>query len=187
MNGKPSDIRFSYGCLDFASMCKHVAAVLYGVGARLDRSPELLFRMRAVDENELLASLDGAVPAATLPGERVLEGEDVAALFGLNMAGSDGMDAKIGGRLLHPVPESDADASMPPKQTAGRSRPMSPKKVSPAAPSAPAEGTQPRVPTTIAGPRKTTAGKSVVTQRSKPGRLGNMQNEAPKVARPPPP
>ena len=38
-------------------MCKHIAAVLYGVGARLDENPELLFRLRAVDETELLSEL----------------------------------------------------------------------------------------------------------------------------------
>jgi len=179
---KPSDIKFSCSCLDFASMCKHVAAVLYGVGARLDRSPELLFRMRAVDESELLASLDSAMPDATLPGERVLAGEDVAALFGLDIAGSDDVDAKIGGRLSHPLPVSDAAATSPPKQTAGRSRPMSPKKMSPAVPSAPAKGAHPHVSTEIVGPRRPAVGKSVVTQRSKPCTLGNMQNETPKVA-----
>src|SRR5271163_415228 len=46
---KPAEIRFSCSCPDHASMCKHVAAVLYGVGARLDAQPELLFRLRAVD------------------------------------------------------------------------------------------------------------------------------------------
>jgi uncharacterized Zn finger protein len=96
---KPSDIRFSCSCPDSAAMCKHVAAVLYGVGARLDRSPELLFRMRAVDENDLLTDLDGAMPAATLPAERVLVDEDVSALFGIDMAGSDDIDAKVGSSL----------------------------------------------------------------------------------------
>src|SRR6476646_1281293 len=47
---KPMDIRFSCSCPDSASMCKHVAAVLYGVGSRLDEKPELLFRLRSVDE-----------------------------------------------------------------------------------------------------------------------------------------
>ncbi len=178
---KPSDIKFSCSCLDFASMCKHVAAVLYGMGARLDRSPELLFRMRAVDESELLASLDIAMPAATFPGERVLAGDDVAALFGLDIAGSDDM-GKIGGRLSHPPPVGDAAASLPSKQTAGRSRPMSPKKMPPAVPSAPTDGAQLRVPKTTAGPRKTAAGKSVVIQRSKSGTLGDMQDETPRVA-----
>ena len=53
---------FSCSCPDSASMCKHVAAVLYGVGSRLDEQPELLFRLRAVDHSELVADLDTAVP-----------------------------------------------------------------------------------------------------------------------------
>ncbi len=52
----PSEIKLSCSCPDWADMCKHVAAVLYGVGARLDEKPELLFVLRGVDENELLAS-----------------------------------------------------------------------------------------------------------------------------------
>ena len=192
---KPSDIRFSCSCLDFALMCKHVAAVLYGVGARLDRSPELLFRMRAVDENDLLAGLDSAMPASTLPGERVLAGDDVAALFGLDMAGSDSMDAKIGGSLLQPLAMSDAStASLPQTQIAGRSRSMPPKKTSPVAPSAPTKGARPRVSTTVVGPTvvgppaKMAAGRSVAALRFKPDTLGKTQaeprspDETPKVA-----
>src|SRR5580700_3520444 len=45
----PADIRFSCSCPDYAMLCKHAAAVLYGVGARLDEQPELLFRLRAVN------------------------------------------------------------------------------------------------------------------------------------------
>jgi len=176
---KPSDIRFSCSCLDFASMCKHVAAVLYGVGARLDRNPELLFRMRAVDENDLLADLGDAIPTSKLPGERVLAGEDVSALFGLDMAGPDGMDTGTGGSLLHPLPARDASTiPSPSKQTAGQSRPMSPKKTSPAATSAPTKGAQPRVPTTVAEPRaKAAAGSSIAAQRSKPNTQGKTQAE----------
>jgi uncharacterized Zn finger protein len=85
---KPKEIRFSCSCPDYASMCKHVAAALYGVGARLDHKPELLFRLRAVDESELIASIDVALPVSkkgTAP-DRVLEGGDLSALFGLEMA-----------------------------------------------------------------------------------------------------
>ena len=178
---KPSDIRFSCSCLDYASMCKHVAAVLYGVGARLDRSPELLFRMRAVDESELLASLDIALPAATLPEERVLAGQDIAALFGLDMAGSADME-KTGGRLSQSPHVGDDAASSSPKQTAGRSRPKSPKKVAPAASSPPAKGAQPHVPTAIVGPRQTAGGKTVAARRSKPGTPDTTENAAPEAA-----
>ena len=85
---KPSEIRFSCSCPDAALMCKHVAAVLYGVGSRLDEQPELLFRLRAVDHSELVADLDTAVPLSkTAPvAGRVLETEDISALFGLDMA-----------------------------------------------------------------------------------------------------
>ncbi len=88
---KPSEIRFSCSCPDFASMCKHVAAVLYGVGARLDQEPELLFRLRAVDGGDLVAVIDAALPASADPpaGGRVLKDSDAAALFGLEIAGSE--------------------------------------------------------------------------------------------------
>jgi uncharacterized Zn finger protein len=84
---KPAEIRFSCSCPDYASMCKHVAAVLYGVGARLDKQPELLFQLRAVDEKDLVAHIDTALPAAKqapVPG-KVLDGDDLSALFGLDM------------------------------------------------------------------------------------------------------
>ena len=88
---KPLEIRFSCSCLDSASMCKHVAAVLYGIGSRLDEKPELLFRLRSVDEKDLVANLDPAVPLSkTAPAAgRLLEVEDVSALFGLDMAGEE--------------------------------------------------------------------------------------------------
>jgi uncharacterized Zn finger protein len=84
----PEEIELSCSCPDWADMCKHVAAVLYGLGARLDERPELLFALRGVDATELLARagqdlpLKGAAPDAT----KVLEDGDVAALFGLEMA-----------------------------------------------------------------------------------------------------
>ena len=61
---KPSEIRFSCNCPDYASMCKHVAAALYGVGARLDAEPILLFRLRAVNENDLVAGIGKVLPMA---------------------------------------------------------------------------------------------------------------------------
>jgi hypothetical protein len=69
-------------------MCKHVAAVLYGIGARLDRQLELLFELNQVDETKLIAKAgDGLRLSAKTPdaGKR-LEGEDLAAVFGLEIA-----------------------------------------------------------------------------------------------------
>jgi uncharacterized Zn finger protein len=81
----PSSIRFTCSCPDYAIMCKHVAATMYGVGARLDRSPELLFTLRRVSADELLASALSELPAKPSPG-RVLATGGLAALFGLELA-----------------------------------------------------------------------------------------------------
>ena len=85
---RPSEIDFSCSCPDYASMCKHVAAVLYGIGSRLDEKPELLFHLRAVDENDLVAHIDTALPLAKKGPDagKVLESDDISALFGLEMA-----------------------------------------------------------------------------------------------------
>jgi len=83
----PSEIEFSCTCPDYADMCKHVAAALYGVGARLDHAPELLFRLRGVDPGDLLGQFDAAPLARTGPAKaKVLEVDDLSALFGLEMA-----------------------------------------------------------------------------------------------------
>jgi uncharacterized Zn finger protein len=83
----PGEIKLSCTCPDWADMCKHVAAVLYGVGARLDQKPELLFVLRGVDENELLASAgQELVPTNAPAGAQTLDESDVVALFGIEMA-----------------------------------------------------------------------------------------------------
>jgi uncharacterized Zn finger protein len=88
---KPSEIKFSCSCPDGASLCKHVAAVLYGVGARLYRQPELLFRLRSVDHRDLVAGVDASVPLSkTAPApDRILEAADMSALFGFDLAAAD--------------------------------------------------------------------------------------------------
>jgi uncharacterized Zn finger protein len=84
---KPSEIEFSCSCPDYASMCKHIAAVLYGVGARLDQQPELLFQLRAVNQDELVADLDSVLPLVQGGSDaaRLLVDDDISALFGLEM------------------------------------------------------------------------------------------------------
>ena len=65
------EIAFECSCPDWAAMCKHVAATLYGVGARLDAEPELFFRLRRVDQLDLLtAASSGAALAARGGGTR---------------------------------------------------------------------------------------------------------------------
>src|SRR3984957_1175096 len=111
----PKEIKLSCSCPDWADMCKHVAAVLYGVGARLDEKPALLFQLRGVDENQLLAnagqelSLKKAVPATT----KVLDDSDVAALFGLEMV-------ERSDTLTSPERPKQHNPSRPPKTHAGK-------------------------------------------------------------------
>jgi uncharacterized Zn finger protein len=82
----PHEIKLKCSCPDWADMCKHVAAVLYGIGARLDQQPDLLFRLHQVDEKELIAGAGSAPLGKTAPAaKKVLGGEDLSALFGLDM------------------------------------------------------------------------------------------------------
>ncbi len=84
----PKEIQFDCSCPDWASMCKHVAAVLYGIGARLDESPELLFRLRKVDAKDLVARASTDLPLAKQApaAGRVLEDSALAEVFGIEMA-----------------------------------------------------------------------------------------------------
>jgi len=68
-------------------MCKHVAAVLYGIGARLDKRPELLFKLRKVDEKALIAKAGTGVPLSKKGpvATKVLANEGLSELFGLDM------------------------------------------------------------------------------------------------------
>jgi uncharacterized Zn finger protein len=84
---EPREMAFQCSCPDWAGMCKHVAATLYGVGTRLDNEPALFFRLRRVDQMELLtAAGDGAAlarrPAGT--GKRVAASA-LADIFGIEL------------------------------------------------------------------------------------------------------
>ena len=83
----PKEIELSCSCPDSASMCKHVAAVLYGVGARLDQKPELLFSLRGVDAKDLVSQAGAGLPKSTtgLAVGKVLDDAVLADVFGLEM------------------------------------------------------------------------------------------------------
>jgi uncharacterized Zn finger protein len=86
---KPAEIEMKCSCPDWAGMCKHVAAVMYGVGARLDQKPELLFLLRKVDHLELIAGAIDAAPVAGggKPGDtKTIAVDELADVFGIEMA-----------------------------------------------------------------------------------------------------
>ncbi|PKK89782.1 MAG: hypothetical protein CVV64_12715 [Candidatus Wallbacteria bacterium HGW-Wallbacteria-1] len=76
-------MKFKCTCPDWASMCKHVAAVLYGVGNRLDHEPQLLFLLRGVDPGELIASRM-ALPVSRRKKGNQLKG-NLETIFGIEL------------------------------------------------------------------------------------------------------
>jgi uncharacterized Zn finger protein len=80
---QPAEISFTCSCPDYAGLCKHVAAVFYGVGNRLDTMPELLFLLRHVDPGELFSM---AMPVQAAEQETAgLAGVDLEDLFGITL------------------------------------------------------------------------------------------------------
>ena len=83
----PEQIRFSCSCPDWADLCKHVAAALYGVGARLDDEPEIFFTLRKVDQAELVSEASTAkrVGARKPSGKRTLAASELESVFGIEL------------------------------------------------------------------------------------------------------
>ncbi|NQT21279.1 MAG: SWIM zinc finger family protein [Planctomycetes bacterium] len=113
----PGEIALDCSCPDWADMCKHVAAVLYGVGARLDEKPELLFLLRGVDHTELIGENAAEEVVSRMPArkERVLNEQSLSDVFGIELAGVE--------------PPRDVENDTQPVHTAGKARK---KKVAPA-------------------------------------------------------
>lgn len=88
----PGEIRFNCDCPDIATMCKHVASVMYGISVRLDQKPELFFLLRGIDVGEFVNVLidkekDSILSRATMKTERKLAGEndELSELFGIDL------------------------------------------------------------------------------------------------------
>jgi len=83
----PKEIQLNCSCPDYADMCKHVAAVLYGVGSRLDERPEELFLLRKADHAELIAQAGKTTLTQKLAtrGHQTLANNDLSALFGIDI------------------------------------------------------------------------------------------------------
>lgn len=183
----PNEIELRCSCPDWASMCKHVAAVLYGIGARFDERPELLFLLRGADHLALVTEAAVAtVEAATAApaGVRLLDDATVHALFGVALdddagAATRSVEAaapakaapKRIARSARPAPESVAPAAKPaktPKQPARAAKS--------AKPARPAEPTKPaKPPARAAKPAKapTRGARERVSQRA--GSLGGLE------------
>ena len=91
----PEEISFECSCPDYAIMCKHVAATLYGVGVRLDSAPELFFAMRGVDHEEIIDGTSIEQLDEDLPDyESVLASGDLSDIFGIEFSDLPGTAVK---------------------------------------------------------------------------------------------
>ncbi|MEM5372784.1 hypothetical protein V4C53_43215 [Paraburkholderia azotifigens] len=157
----PKDIRFGCSCPDWASMCKHVAAVLYGAGARLDQQPGLLFTLRGVDAADLVDSTGAGLSAArAAPASgKVLDTATLGDVFGIEIdTGSE------------PLAASPAARKRTDRQSAARTRRVS----TPAKPAASAKSTS---------KDKTAAPKAVAKSIVVAKPAANARADAPKATR----
>jgi uncharacterized Zn finger protein len=86
----PSEIEFKCSCPDWAYMCKHVAAVLYGIGTRLDEDPSLFFVLRKVKMDDLITQAvrdksERLLKQAKKKTARVIDDADLGEVFGIEM------------------------------------------------------------------------------------------------------
>ena len=125
---KPGEIRFDCSCPDWATMCKHVAAVLYGAGSRLDDRPESLFLLRGVDTAELIAT-GMALPGDTATDDALAD-DALAGIFGIDLD----LDT---GNAPPPAPKAPAKPRKPARR---RAAPAPGRQAPPAAPRKRASG-----------------------------------------------
>ena len=86
----PRDIEFDCDCPDWASMCKHVAAVLYGIGVRFDKSPELFFELRKMEMRDLITKAVHSkskqlLKKSTRKTSRKIDDSEIARMFNIDM------------------------------------------------------------------------------------------------------
>ncbi len=111
----PKEISFDCSCPDWATMCKHVAAALYGVGARLDHAPEMLFELRGVDPVEMVGDAVGQAGTKRKAARgRTLAQEDLSSVFGVDIEGAPKSarrrGAKAGKKVAKKKPKKTAAA-----------------------------------------------------------------------------
>jgi len=91
----PKEITFTCSCPDWADMCKHVAATLYGIGARLDSNPAIFFALRGVDTGDLVSRsvathAENMLEKAARKSARVITSDNLSSVFGIDFAEGGG-------------------------------------------------------------------------------------------------
>ncbi len=149
-------IHLSCDCPDWAGLCKHLAAVLYGVGNRLDDSPELLFLLRGVDQNDLIGSslIEATEASVDLGGAPGLDSSELGDIFGIDLIDSPKSTKPRKSKQQVIVKKKAAKKKTAKKKVANK-KPASPK------------GAKKKVPKKKAATKKA-AGKKAAPKKAKP-------------------
>lgn len=126
---KLNEIKIGCSCPDYAGMCKHIAAVLYAIGNRLDEEPQLLFRLRGIDHAELITeALPGPADFGAKDAEGAIAADDLSAIFGVEIDVTD--EPRAASKLKQTVPKrgkpettkaaSQVETSMPKTRNASK-------------------------------------------------------------------
>ena len=154
----PRDISLRCSCPDWATMCKHVAAVLYGVGARLDHEPEMLFTLRGVEPAELIAAAVTDVPTTRKSGRRrLLKTDDMSSVFGIDLDTGAALDGEKAARRTRQRKKPPTKKATKTRAAAARKKPGSRTKATKKKPSR-LKAAKKRASAKSAGKKKTTAG-----------------------------
>jgi uncharacterized Zn finger protein len=189
----PKEITLGCSCPDWADMCKHVAAVLYGVGARLDHEPKLFFTLRGVDMQELVSEASQAATediTAAVPVDASLADADLAGIFGVDIETAAAVPASAvhaakaapsarkrrAAKPAAQVPAPSATTARAAKKVAKAAQPA--RRAQPAQPATPAKPAKPAKPATSAKPTQPARGaqpapkkpRRRATTKQKPGK-----------------
>lgn len=154
---QPGEMQLTCSCPDWATMCKHVAAVLYGVGNRLDHEPELLFFLRGVDASELITAEVGLLTRAAATEETLAESA-LADIFGVDV-------------------ETGGTAAETPMKRRKAAAPRKPKTVKQSVPETPVQHAAPK-----AAKAKKPARNAATQKTKKPGKTAVKKKTAPVIA-----
>jgi uncharacterized Zn finger protein len=124
----PEEIEFNCSCPDWAYMCKHVAATLYGIGARLDDSPSLFFKLRKVNIDDLIqqAITDQSyklLKKAEKTSGRMIAESDLSGMFGIDMEEHIDFDLPKSGKKVSSGRKTSRKAAKPAKTKLTKRKP----------------------------------------------------------------
>ncbi len=112
-------IKFSCSCPDSAGMCKHIAATLYAIGRRLDSEPEMLFVLRNVKAEELVAQNLNFVDEVADIADKTLQDAELGQMFGIDIDFGSNVSVmpEVPAEMLQPTTSCDNSKNNSGKKT----------------------------------------------------------------------